>query len=152
MKQTSCESPVKLALQNAGVYLLSIPATGGRFIGKNRFVHQDTTADIVGLLPHPDRRIIVADAKTSGEKRLNMGHAFADREHQRDDIIAAGERGHVAGLFVESTKSRRWKWINWHLLKATSIDLNDAALTVDLGPTTGLPRVGVVVGIEDSNG
>ena len=121
--QKSCVDEFTFALEHAGVFLLSIPPTGGRFIGKGRFVHRKVTADIVGAIKIG--KGLIADAKTSGKDRLYIHDVFSDREHQRDEIIQCGIRGWFAGLLIESTKMRKWYWCPWTRLREVSVDWDD---------------------------
>ena len=134
--QKSCVEEFTFALEHAGVFLLSIPPTGGRFIGKGRFVHKKVTADLVGSLK--TGRPIIADCKTCSKDRLYINDCFTDREHQRDEIIECGIRGWIAGLLIESTKLHLWYWCPSTLLRKTSIEWRGLHW---LGPTTASPVV-----------
>ena len=134
--QKSCVDEFTVALEHAGVFLLSIPPTGGRFIGKGRFIHKKVTADLVGCTKMG--RGLICDAKTCSHYLFNFDDAFRDREHQRAEIIQCGVRFWIAGLLIESTHRRKWYWCPWTRLRETSMAFDDMLC---LGPTTASPVV-----------
>lgn len=93
---------------------LKIPSAGGKFIGKDNFIRQKTACDFCGTI-RKTGRAFVCDFKAC--ERANLFPLSDDhlKPHQRDELIAHGRAGAVAGLLIEHANDGVY-WAEWTML------------------------------------
>ena len=143
MSWESSESIAAIAISRY-VDPLDIPRTGGRTVGRNKFIRQKVTVDVVGTIKGTKGRMFLCDVKQNDA--VNKCPVDEDRlpEHQRTALVQHGKNGAIAGLFIESTHRKRFYWCDWGFLvqRVPSIGFD---MMLDLGPSSVVPDLGRLV-------
>jgi hypothetical protein len=132
--------------QSGIVRLTKLPACGGRFIGKGRFVNEAMPCDFVGTVIGTGQGIYF-DAKCVGEERasLRVNDPLIVKKHQIAFLRAMHDAGAISGLLVQSNRVAGYLWLSAGYLGGDEAVAWTDTRWIRLGDTTRFVDFGKLV-------